>query len=159
LHSRVAVGDAVEVRIDSLGDHSFQAKIMRIHPVVDARTRQGTVEIRLDSVPDSAHPGQLVRVTLETAQTQRRLIPLNALQFDSAGSFVYRIEGDSKAMRTAVTIGLQLGESIEIIDGVDDGDQIVARGFLGLKSGKTVRIVTPANQSQSLAVSPLPVQG
>ena len=68
---------------------------------------------------------------------------LNALQFDSRGSFVYRVNDDSKAIRIAVTIGLQIGESIEIIDGVDDGDKIVGKGFLGLKSGKTVRIVKP----------------
>lgn len=152
LHSRVTTGDTVKVRIDSLGDRSFSAKILRIHPVVDAQTRQGTVEIRLDPVPGSARPGQLCRVTLETAETPRLLIPLNALQFDSRGSFVYQLNKDSKAMHTAVTIGLQIGESIEIIDGVDDGDQIVSKGFLGLKSGKTVRVVAPVNQVSPASV-------
>ncbi len=143
LHSRISVKDSVKVRIDSLGDLSFSAKILRIHPVINAQTRQGTVEIRLDPVPANARPGQLCRVTLETAATPRRLIPFNALQFDSQGSFVYRVNSESKAIRTAVTIGLQIGESMEIIEGIDDGDEIVARGFLGLKSGKTVRIVKP----------------
>ncbi len=144
LHSRMSIRDTVEVRIDSLGDHSFSAKILRIHPAIDAQTRQGTVEIRLDPVPPNARPGQLCRVSFETAATPRRLIPLNALQFDSRGSFVYRINRDSKAIRTVVTIGLQIDDSIEIIDGVNDGDKIVGKGFLGLKSGKTVRIVNPA---------------
>jgi RND family efflux transporter MFP subunit len=146
LHSRVADGDSVEVRIDSLGDRSFMAKILRIHPKVDPQTRQGTVEIRLDPVPRNARPGQLCRVTLHSAETPRRLISLNALQFDGRGSFVYRLSDDSRALRVAVTIGLQIGDAIEIIDGVDDGDEIVSKGFLGLKSGKTVRIVDPAAQ-------------
>jgi membrane fusion protein (multidrug efflux system) len=150
LHSRVSVGDAVKVRIDSLGDRSFSAKILRIHPVVNAQTRQGTVEVRLNPVPGSARPGQLCRVTLETAETPRLLIPLNALQFDSRGSFVYQLSDDSKVMHTAVTIGLQIGESIEIIDGVNDGDQIVFKGFLGLKSGKTVRVVKPVDGVSSV---------
>jgi RND family efflux transporter MFP subunit len=143
LHSRMSVTDEVKVRIDSLGDQSFSAKILRIHPVIDAQTRQGTAEIRLDPVPANARPGQLCRVTLETAAAPRRLIPLNALQFDALGSFVYRIEAESKVARKSVTIGLQIGDSIEIIDGVEDGDEVVARGFLGLKSGKTVRIIKP----------------
>ena len=152
LHSRVAVGDAVNVRIDSLGDRSFSARILRIHPVVDAQTRQGVVEIHLDPVPGSARPGQLCRVTLETAETPRLLIPLSALQFDGRGSFVYFLSDDSMAMHRAVTIGLQIGDSIEIIDGVNDGDQIVSRGFLGLKSGKTVRVVKPLEQESSVTV-------
>ena len=53
-------------------------------------------------------------------------------------------------MHTAVTIGLQIGEAIEIIDGVNDGDQIVFKGFLGLKSGKTVRVVKPVDQVSSV---------
>jgi RND family efflux transporter MFP subunit len=144
LHGRVATGDSVKMRIDSLGDSSFAARILRIHPVIDPNTRQGTIEVRVDPVPVSARPGQLCRVTLETAETPRRLIPLNALQFDAKGSYVYRVSEDSKALRTAVTIGLQIGESIEIIDGVEDGDEIVSKGFLGLKSGKTVRVIKPA---------------
>ena len=147
LHSRVSIKDKVKLRIDSLGDESFDARILRIHPVIDAQTRQGTIEIRLDPVPKNARPGQLCRVTLETEATPRRLIPLNALQFDAKGSFVYLIDAESKARRTAVTIGLQIGESIEIIDGINDGDEIVAKGFLGLKEGKTVRIVKPVAQS------------
>lgn len=145
LQSRVEVGDAVEVRIDSLGDRSFNAKILRIHPVIDAGTRQGTVEIRLDPVPKNARPGQLCRVTLTTAPTPRRLIPLIALQFDTSGSYVYRVNAESQAIQVPVNIGLQIGESIEIIDGVNDGDRVVARGFLGLKSGKKVRIVNPVD--------------
>lgn len=144
LLSRLSENDMVKVHIDSLGDQRFEAKILRIHPVINAQTRQGTVEVRLDPVPSNARPGQLCRVTLETAETPRRLIPLTALQFDARGSYVYRINGDSKAIRTAVTIGLQVGESIEIIDGIDDGDNIVVKGFLGLKSDMTVRIVNPA---------------
>ncbi len=146
LHSRVSIGDAVKVRIDSLGDRSFSAKILRIHPVVDPQTRQGAVEIHLNPAPENARPGQLCRVTLETAETPRLLIPLNALQFDSRGSFVYQLSDESKAMHTTVTIGLQIGDSVEIIDGVNDGDQIVSKGFLGLKSGKKVRVVKPAEQ-------------
>lgn len=156
LHGRVAIGDSVKIRIDSLGDSSFAAKILRIHPVVDPNTRQGTIEVRVDPVPAGASPGQLCRVTLETAETPRLLIPLNALQFDAKGSFVYRVSEDSKALRTAVTIGLQIEESIEIIDGVKDEDEIVSKGFLGLKSGKTIRIIKPAvKQSYNMTASPL----
>ena len=159
LHSRVESGDPVEVRIDSLGDRSFSAKILRIHPVLDAQTRQGAVEILLQPVPRGARPGQLCRVTLETAETPRLLIPLRALQFDTRGSFVYRLDADSKALNTPVITGLQIGDEIEIIDGVKDGEQVVSRGFLGLKSGKTVRVVNPAQQTLSLVPERLPLRG
>ena len=159
LHSRVKLGGTVDVRIDSLGDRRFAARIIRIHPAVDPETRQGTVEIQFDSVPENARTGQLGRVTLQTEETPRLLIPMDALQFDSAGSFVYRLGNDSKVVRNPVTIGLQIGASMEIIDGIDEGERIVSRGFLGLKQGKAVRVVDPSAGASGIATGQAGSQG
>ncbi|MBL7005274.1 MAG: efflux RND transporter periplasmic adaptor subunit [Gammaproteobacteria bacterium] len=150
LHGRVAIGDPVETRIDSLGDQIFNAEILRIHPILDAGTRQGTVEIILNPIPTGARPGQLCRVTMQTAKTDRLLIPLKALQFDARGSFVYRVDESFKTKRQAVVTGLQFDELIEIIDGVNENDKVVSQGFLGLKSGKKVRVVNPLQKTSSL---------
>lgn len=144
LHSRIAAGDSVQVRIDSLGERDFAARILRIHPEVDVQTRLGTVEIRLDPVPRGVRPGQLSRVTLESAAAARRVIPLNALQFDTQGSYVFQLSADATVVRTGVVTGLQIGDGIEIVDGISEGDQIVIKGFLGLKPGKVVKVVNAA---------------
>lgn len=145
LHGQLAPGDAVQVSIDSLGDQVFHGEILRIHPVVDADTRQGALEIQLKPVPRGARPGQLCRVSLRTAALPRLTIPLIALQYDSQGAFVYAVEAladkSVQARRKPVHIGLQFGEQVEILDGLGEGDRIVVKGFLGLKSGKTVRVV------------------
>lgn len=141
LHSRVNLGDSVNVRIDSLGDQSFNASIHRIHPVLDSRTRQGTIEILLQPVPSGVHPGQLCRVTVKTDPTERLIIPLKALQFDSSGSYVYRVDDASKTQHIPVISGLQFGEFIEIVEGISENDRVVVKGFLGLKAGKTVRVI------------------
>lgn len=156
LHSQLALGDAVQVSIDSLGDQTFSGEILRIHPMVNAETRKGAVEIQLKPVPPGARPGQLCRVTLETTAMPRRTIPLPALQYDSQGAFVYRVETPdaktTKARRVAVHIGLQFGERVEILDGLKDGDHIVSKGFLGLKFGKTIRVI--ASQDQQIVSRP-----
>lgn len=143
LLSQVAVGDAVQARIDSLGDRNFSGAVLRVHPTVDASTRQGTVEVRLQPVPPGVRPGLLCRVTLETPEMPRRTIPLNALQYDPQGAYVYRIDEQSRASRVAVRSGLQFGERVEILEGLADGDRVVTKGFLGLRSGTTVRVVNP----------------
>jgi membrane fusion protein (multidrug efflux system) len=143
LLSQVAVGDAVKVRIDSLGDQNFSGAVLRVHPTVDAATRQGTVEVRLQPVPPGVRPGLLCRVTLETPEIPRRTIPLNALQYDPQGAYVYRLDEQSKAQRVPVRSGLQFGEQVEILEGLADGDQIVTKGFLGLRAGLKVRVVNP----------------
>jgi membrane fusion protein (multidrug efflux system) len=119
--------------------------VLRIHPVVDAQTRQGAVEIQLRPVPPGARPGQLCRVTLQTGESPRRTIPLTALQYDSEGAYIYRVDASdgapAKAVRGGVDVGLQFDDRVEILGGLADGDRIVVKGFLGLKPGKPVRVI------------------
>ncbi len=130
--------DPAEVRIDALGDRAFAGRILRIHPALDRNTRQGIVEVALAPIPAGARAGQFARVTLSTARVSRLLIPFPALQRDREGEFVYRLDGDGKARRSPVRSGLRAAERVEILEGLEAGDRIVIRGFLGLTDGKSV---------------------
>lgn len=134
-------GQIVAVRIDALGDQRFRGRIARIHPTVDALNRRGTLEISLDPVPEGAAAGQLCRVFIETRSQQRRLVPFSAVQRNRDGQFVYVVSEENIAEWRAVQTGLRLADRIEILDGLTDGERVVVRGFLGLRSGKAVEVV------------------
>lgn len=134
----LSVGDPVTIKIDALGDQRFEGRILRIHPTVDPVTRQGIVEVRLDKPPEEAKPGQLCRVELELRPQSRLTVPFSALRRDTQGEFVFRIDDQQKAQRTPVISGIHLGDAIEIIDGVSEGDRVVSNGFLGLSDGMSV---------------------
>ncbi len=136
------IGDSVPVRIDALGTTQYIGRIERIHPTIDASSRQGVVEIALTSVPPGAQSGQLCRVYLPGEVQERRAIPLTALRNDTEGEYVYTIDASNTARRTRVTSGMSLGDRIEILDGLNDGDRVVTRGFINLSAGNLVEIVT-----------------
>lgn len=138
-------GDPVKVRIDALGQQSFSAKILRIHPELDPVTRQGVVEVTLEPVPNGARAGQFARVTLETARTERLLIPFSALRRDRQGEFVYLVDDNLRAQRNTVRSGIRIDNRTEILQGLKPGDRIVSRGFLGLSENKMVKPIKPVN--------------
>lgn len=133
-------GDPVEVRIDALGDASGAGRIARIHPTVNASTRQGKVEVNLTRIPPGASAGQLGRVTLRTRISERQVLPFAALRRDPEGEYVFVVNGENRAERRGVRTGLRLGELVEVVEGVQTGESVVVRGFLGLNSGKRVRL-------------------
>jgi len=135
----LASGDNVDVRIDALPDQVFKGSILRIHPTIDASTRNGIVEVILDPAPGGARPGQFCRVTLHAKASQRRLVPFTALRQDSEGSYVFAVNSNNKATLTRVTTGLRFIDSIEILEGLEDGQKVIVKGFLGLKHGKGIR--------------------
>lgn len=146
------VGDSVETRIDALGEKTHAGRIQRIFPTIDPQTRTGTVEIALDPVPPGARPGQLCRVALTLPALERKLIPFSAVRHDAVGEFVYLLQENSKVKRQPVRSGLIFGDRIAILEGVDEGEQIVVKGFLGLSDGKTVKRVEENRPDKTAAV-------
>lgn len=146
LLSHIAVGDSVHVRIDALGSTEFPGRVVRVHPELDPRTRQGRVEIELRPVPEGARAGQFARVTFSTEALDRRVIPFAALRRDRDGEFVYRIDGDRVVHRVPVRSGQRLADRVEVLEGLGVGDLVVVKGFLGLKEGKKVTIVNASGE-------------
>ena len=134
--------DPVKISIDALGKQSFTGHVNRIYPVIDPQTRKGTVEVELHPVPQGARPGQLTRVTFTTQKTAGLIVPFASLQRDGQGAFVYRIDDQSIARRIAVRTGLQLGDKLEILEGLLEGDRVVVNGLINMQDGQAVRLVS-----------------
>lgn len=143
----LAVGDTVSIHIDALGAAPHPGRILRIHPSIDAATRQGVVEVALDPVPAAARPGQLCRIRFTGRPQARRVIPFSALRRDNSGEFVFTLDTGDKVQRHAVVSGMQLGEDIELLSGPDAGARVVTKGFLGLLPGRKVKSVSATSAS------------
>ncbi|MDH5765461.1 MAG: efflux RND transporter periplasmic adaptor subunit [Gammaproteobacteria bacterium] len=129
--------DPVTFKIDALGDNSFSGTVARIYPTIDADTRRGTVEVKISPVPQGALPGQLCRITLSTDIKPRLMIPFDTVRHDNQGTYVFRVE-DNKARRVNIRTGIQHNEDIEILEGLNENDVIVSKGFFGLEHDKEV---------------------
>jgi RND family efflux transporter MFP subunit len=141
----VQVGDTAQVRIDALGDARFRARVLRIHPTLAETSRQAIVELTLDPIPAGARAGQFVRATLDTAAVERLLVPFPALRRDRAGEFVWLVSAEGKANRRAVRSGLRFADRVEILEGLEPGERVITRGFLGLNEGKAVQVIEDPN--------------
>ena len=156
LLSQLEVGAVVNIHIDALQDHTYVGHIRRIHPVIDPQSRQGLVEVTLQPPPRGARPGQLARITFSTDKTAGLVVPFSALRHDNEGAFVYRVEADNTARRKPVRTGVQIGDRIEILQGLNEGDRVIVRGLLKIKDGRKVRIVNTDDleTDQTVLVTP-----
>jgi len=133
------IGNVVDVHIDALPDQIFKGSILRIHPTLNANTRNGIVEVILDPAPKAARPGQFCRVRLLSNLTERKLIPFSAIRQGNEGSYVFSVNDKNQAVQTPITTGLRFADRIEVTSGLEEGQRIITKGFLGLKPGKKIR--------------------
>jgi membrane fusion protein (multidrug efflux system) len=78
-------------------------------------------------------------VTLRTPAIKRKVLPFAALRRDREGEYVYVVV-DGKAKLQRVRTGLRLEDKVEALEGLDEGDKVIVRGFLDLRPGKPVTI-------------------
>ena len=133
----INLDDPVFIKIDALGDQTFNGYVKRIYPTIDADTRRGVVEINISPVPAGALPGQLCRITLATENKPRLMIPFDVIRHDNQGTYVFKIE-NNKARRVNIRTGVQHNEDIEIIENLNENDIVVSKGFFGLEDDKEI---------------------
>lgn len=137
----IKVGGVARVSIDALGKQVFKGNVIRIYPTVDPTTRLGRIEVALYPVPEGARAGQFCRLSLETSAQERLMVPFSALRRDQAGEHIFVVGDDYKVQKRTVISGLRMTDKVEIRSGVQSGDRVVERGFLGLDAGKLVKVV------------------
>ncbi len=127
--SQVQVGQDVEITFDAFTGQVFQGKVLEV-PL------QGTVSENLVTyaVPVSLEgaeginlkPGMTANLTIITGRSQNALlIPVLAVQQGDSGSVVRVQNKDGTTFDTPVQIGLGNGTHVEVLRGLNEGDQVV----------------------------------
>ncbi|HOA38262.1 MAG TPA: efflux transporter periplasmic adaptor subunit, partial [Flavihumibacter sp.] len=107
----------------------------------DNLSRSFTIEGKLPNDKD-LRPNQNAIVRLQDYSANNALtIPLNTLQSDDKGKFVIVAvkEGNNLvAKKREVTVGQIYGETVEVMSGLEVGDQLVTEGYQSLYEGQAL---------------------
>jgi multidrug efflux system membrane fusion protein len=101
----------------------------------------GTVRLRA-TLPNADRyfwAGQFVNVRLVLEMKDAVLVPMEAIQIGQKGPFVYVVK-DSTAEMRLVSEGQQQGSWMEIVKGVDRGDQVITSGQMMVAPGAKVQV-------------------
>ena len=135
-----------EVRLVPKADPSlkFPGRIRMISPVVDRQTGTVKVTIETTGVPAAVRPGSFIQVNIvKQTRPDSMLVPREAVVRELGSAHVF-VAKDGKATKRVVTLGIEEGETVEILEGVEAGEQVVVAGQGGLKNDATVTILTDA---------------
>lgn len=117
------------------------ATVLRISPIVDAQS--GTFKVTL-SVPNqkaTLKAGMFTRVELRyDTHNDVITVPYNALVNQDNEFALYVIDG-TNANRRAVTLGYREADTVEVVAGIEPGEQIVIRGHQNLKDQSLVEVI------------------
>lgn len=145
--SDIQVGDEAVVKGTGFSGREYKGYVSKIYPTARKQfsgTSQETVvdiEITIEQPDQRLKPGFSSQVDIMTG-TQRDilLVPYEAVcQDEDNTEYVYVIK-DSKAERRDITVGLELLEGVEVLDGLMEGDLIVEDASMVTKEGTRIHL-------------------
>jgi multidrug efflux pump subunit AcrA (membrane-fusion protein) len=141
---KLAVAQQATVRIAGAGD--IDGKVRRIGPTVEPNIQQGMVYIGISSQKRLLLNAS-GRALIKTGQSCNVAVPLTSIQYSSAGTVVQVIRRN-RVETKRVEVGLMSGGNIEVRDGLNEGDVVVARAGALLREGDPVRPVMAAEAAK-----------
>jgi len=136
--SKVVKGLKLEVSVDAWPDRVFRGEVQAVDPRLDEATRTVKVRARLPNPDLALKPGMFARIVLDLGHLREALfVPEQAVQAKGSTSMLFRIV-NGKAVLSPVKTGERRSGSVEITEGIKDGDWIVIDGQIKLRDGMPV---------------------
>jgi Cu(I)/Ag(I) efflux system membrane fusion protein len=136
----VAVGRPAAIRVAALPGRSFEGLVDYLYPEMDPKSRALKVRLRLPNPEGLLRPNMLADAEIFGGpKRDLLLIPREALIETGAGARVIRRLPDGAFQPVAVNTGLRGGESVEILSGLAEGDEVVVSGQFLLDSESSLR--------------------
>jgi Cu(I)/Ag(I) efflux system membrane fusion protein len=125
----VAVGQPAEVRLTYLPGRVWEGEVEFIYPTIDPKTRTLQVRLRFDNPDEALKPGMFADVRIYAGPKRDVLsIPREALIKAGRSERVILSLGDGRFAAREVMAGIESGDWVEIISGLNEGDEVVTSG-------------------------------
>ena len=137
---QVKTGTPVTMTLDYLPGKTWQGKVDYIYPTLDAKTRTVKVRLRFKNEDGEFKPNMFAQIAIHTTgDEQVLLIPKEALIRTGNQDRVVLALGEGSFKSVAVSVGRYDSESVEILEGVRDGEKVVssAQFLLDSESSKS----------------------
>lgn len=136
------LGMTLPVSIDSLGE-TCEGRITYISPSMDQDTRSYKVRLTLDSQGGRILGGMFARTEVTAVQREHTLfVPKEAVGDDNGKKYIFLIDEEGRAKKVYVTLGLINDDSMEILSGASEGDQVAITNISRLRDGMEAEITS-----------------
>jgi multidrug efflux system membrane fusion protein len=129
--SKAKVGDEVPVRLD---ERTIQGRVAEVVPAADAASRTSLVKINLPS-DCACRSGQYGKALFTVGEQKRLTVPRRALVEYGALEGVYVVNAGGAVEYRLVKTGKDLGENVEILSGLGEGDRVATSQLERLRDG------------------------
>ena len=119
----------VKAKFSGSKDKIYNGKIYAVSSRISAETRSLLTRVMIENENSELIPGSLLEVVINYNVRDSLGIPDTSMMIEGNKTYVYKVSKDNITNKTEIKIGIRDGGFIEVISGLNEGDNIVAEGL------------------------------
>lgn len=136
----VRVGDQVEMTLTGIPGKTFTGELDYIYPYAESRTRSIKVRLVFDNPELLLKPEMFAEVVIHSDKVVDTIvIPSEAVIRSGREDRVFVVRAPGKFEPTTVKLGFQSAGQVSVLEGLEDGDEVVVSGQFLLDSESSLR--------------------
>lgn len=144
--ANIPVKEAAAIRVGrpaviTSAEGTIGGKVTVVSPAVDANTTTVQIWVQAVNTGERLKPGGAVRLSIKAETLQNAiLVPASAILSspEGGGDMVVVVGADSLAHQRKVVVGVRQGDNVQIASGINEGEQVITQGGLGLDDNAKV---------------------
>ena len=144
----IKVGLPVDIKFSGYKNKIYKGEIDSFASRISEDTRALTTRIKMDNVAGEILPGSFLEISIKYDIRDGLSAPDTSTIVEGESVYIYKVDEKNKVMKTKVTIGDRYLGFIEILDGLNNGDKIVAEGTKKVRPNLTIRPIEKGSKKK-----------
>lgn len=137
----IKTGEKIEFGTDTLPGDRFVGTITSVSKAIDLNNRAARIEILVDNPDHKLVHGMFAKMELPLVTHENVIcIPQDAVGWEAEKQFAYKVE-NGRIKKAQIKTGIRNTTSIEVTEGLNEGDIIAVADLINLRDGEEVNTV------------------
>tara|TARA_B100000029_G_scaffold211104_1_gene208892 strand:+ start:1015 stop:1884 length:870 start_codon:yes stop_codon:yes gene_type:complete len=120
-------------------EKTYKGKIESVASRVDAQTRSILARAKIKNENNEIIPGSLLEIEILYNDKNALSVPDTSIMYEGSKKFVYKIIENNIIKKIEIETGVRNKGNLEILNGLNEGDKIIAEGLTKVRPGMKVK--------------------
>ncbi|MBW2002799.1 MAG: efflux RND transporter periplasmic adaptor subunit [Deltaproteobacteria bacterium] len=139
--AQLRCGAKAEIYVDAYQKQVFRGGVSCISPTVDPESRMADIEIQVENKDHRLKPGMFARVNLVVQRRNGVLLLSKDSLIKEHGHTRVFVHDNGRALLREVSLGLEGEKYVEVVSGLQEGEEVIVAGQYELKDMMPVRVM------------------
>jgi len=132
-------GLKLNAKFSAYKDKAYKGTIESVASRVDAQTRSILARAKIDNKNSEIIPGSLLEIEILYNEKDALSVPDTSVMYEGSKKFIYKIIENNMIKKVEVETGVRNKGNLEILNGLNEGDKIIAEGLTKVRPGIKVK--------------------